>query len=276
MIGESESLITSSQRVIEYAEMDSEDHLTKPNDKAIWPSIHDIYFDNLCMRYQDNLDLALKGLTHHIKAGQKVGIIGRSGAGKSTIFHSLFRLTEMEPFSRILIGNQNIKEIGLHWLRKNISLIPQIPFLMSSSIRSNLDPFCEHTDQEIWSVLEKVNLSKYVQELDEMLDTEATLDNVFSAGQKKQLICLARAILRNKKILVLDEATANVDMETDKFIQQSIRENFKECTVLTIAHRLATIKDCDVILVIKDGYLQDYGEPKDIIHRLMWELEDYN
>ena len=267
MMGEVENLMVSSQRTIEYAKMKSEDELEKKDDPKNWPECSDIHFSNVYMRYREHLEPVLKGLHHHIKDGEKVGIIGRTGAGKSSIMQAIFRLVETDKGSKIIIGGQDTREIGLHTLRKSISFIPQTPFLMSSTIRENLDPFNLYPDEEIWQVLEEVQLKKYVESLKNGLLTEVADQNIFSVGQK-QLICLARAILRKNKILVLDEATANVDIETDSLIQKSIREKFKDCTVLTIAHRLATIQDSDVILVMADGKIKRHGHPSNVLPRI--------
>ena len=267
MIGEVETLMTSSQRTIEYAEMETEDELKKPGDREIWPESSDIVFKNVYMKYRPHLEPVLKNLNYHVKPGEKVGIIGRTGAGKSSIMQAIFRLVETEADSKIIIGGDDTKELGLHCLRLNISFIPQTPFLMSSSIRENLDPFEHHSDSQIWEVLQEVRLKEYIESLKDGLNTVITDQNVFSVGQK-QLICLARAILRKNQILVLDEATANVDIETDSLIQKSIREKFKHCTVLTIAHRLATISDSDTILVMHDGYLKEHGKPEHILSRV--------
>jgi len=267
MIGEVENLMTSTQRTIQYAVMKSEDELTKPDDPENYPEAADIFFSNVNMRYREHLEPVLKGMTYHVKHGEKVGIIGRTGAGKSSIMQAIFRLVEVDQNSKIIIGGYNTKEIGLHKLRNNISFIPQSPFLMSSTIRANLDPFEKYTDEEVWEVLEEVQLKGYIESLKDGIKTEVIDQNIFSVGQK-QLICLARAILRKNKILVLDEATANVDIETDSLIQKSIREKFKDCTVLTIAHRLATIRDSDTILVMDDGRLKKHGSPDEILPKV--------
>ncbi|CAI2362604.1 unnamed protein product [Moneuplotes crassus] len=261
--GEVENMLTSSQRMMEYANLESEDELTKPNDPVNFPETAEINFSNVHMRYQPHLPKVLKGLSYYVKEGQKIGIIGRTGSGKSSILQTIFRLVETEPGSQIIIGGEDIKDIGLHCLRNAISFIPQSPFLISSTIRANLDPFEVYSDEKVWRVLEEVQLKNYVQSLNDGLATEVTDQNIFSVGQK-QLICLARAILRNTKILVLDEATANVDIETDSLIQRAIREKFKDCTVLTIAHRIATISDSDQILVMNDGKVLKEGSPDEV------------
>ena len=260
-------MLTSAQRMMEYANMESEDDLEKPNDPENYPESADIYFNNVHMRYQPHLPKVLKGLSYHVKHGEKVGVIGRTGAGKSSVMQAVFRLVEIENESQIIIGGENTKDIGLHCLRNSISFIPQSPFLISSTVRANLDPFDVYDDDQLWEVLEEVQLRDYVEGLKEGLKTEITDQNIFSVGQK-QLICLARAILRKSKILVLDEATANVDIETDSLIQKSIREKFKDCTVLTIAHRIATISDSDTILVMEDGKLKKHGKPDAILSKL--------
>jgi len=265
--GEVENMLTSAQRMMEYANMNSEDELNKPNDPKDFPAASDVFFSNVHMRYQPHLPKVLKGLTYQVKQSQKVGIIGRTGAGKSSIVQTIFRLVETEPGSQIIIGGEDIKDIGLHCLRNAISFIPQSPFLISSTIRANLDPFEVYSDEQVWEVLEEVQLKDYISSLKDGLATEVTDQNIFSVGQK-QLICLARAILRNTKILVLDEATANVDIETDSLIQRSIREKFRDCTVLTIAHRIATISDSDQILVMEDGRVKKHGKPDEILPKL--------
>ena len=268
MTGELENLMTRSQRTVEYAEMETEDELNKDDDPEVFPQTPDIVFSNVFMRYREDLPHVLKGLDCKIKAGEKVGIIGRTGAGKSSIIQAIFRLVEMDHGSKIIISGHDIKDLGLHCLRLNISFIPQTPFLMASTIRDNLDPFEKYSDEDIWESLEEVQLKPYIESLENGIATQIADNNVvFSVGQK-QLICLSRAILRKNKILVLDEATANVDLETDRMIQETIRNRFKECTVLTIAHRIATIADSDKILLLKDGRIKEEGKPDEVLRKV--------
>ncbi|XP_031637356.1 probable multidrug resistance-associated protein lethal(2)03659 isoform X2 [Contarinia nasturtii] len=196
-------------------------------------------------------------------SGEKIGICGRTGAGKSSIIQAIFRLAHNEGV--IKIDNVDISSIPLHELRKNISIIPQESVLFSGTMRDNLDPFNEKSDDELWSALEEVDLRGAVSALPNGLDCKVH-DNAsnFSVGQRS-LVCLARAILRKNRILILDEATANVDGNTDKFLQKTIREKFTDCTVLTIAHRLHTVMDSDRVLVMDAGQAVEF----DHAHRLL-------
>lgn len=185
----------------------------------------------------------------------------RTGAGKSSIINALFRLSYID--GRILIDGIDTGEINLESLRSKISIIPQDPVLFSATIRYNLDPFDAYQDDEIWTALEEVELKSSINGLQFMV-TEGGSN--FSVGQR-QLICLARAILRKNKILLLDEATANIDQTTDALIQKTIREKFVDCTVLTIAHRLHTIMDSDKVLVMENGYAKEYDIPYKLLQQ---------
>ena len=191
----------------------------------------------------------------------KIGICGRTGAGKSSLTMALFRI--IEPVSgSIIVDGHDISKMGLHDLRSRLTIIPQDPILFTGSIRFNLDPTgVQHDDESLWTVLEQSSLKEHIESLHEGLEYEITEGGSnFSLGQK-QLICLARAILRKTKILVLDEATAAIDMETDEMIQKTIHLAFKDCTVITIAHRLNTIMDSDAIAVFSNGKLIEYDKP---------------
>ena len=196
----------------------------------------------------------------------KVGICGRTGAGKSSLTMALFRI--IEPVSgSIIIDGKDISRIGLHDLRSRLTIIPQDPILFTGSIRFNLDPTGLQSDQSLWTALEQSNLKNHIESLGKGLDYEiAEGGSNFSVGQK-QLICLARAILRKTKILVLDEATAAIDMETDDLIQNTIRLAFNDCTVITIAHRLNTIQDSDAIAVLSNGKLIEYDNPSILLNQ---------
>ncbi|XP_034041901.1 multidrug resistance-associated protein 4-like [Thalassophryne amazonica] len=257
---EIENMMTSVERVVEYAELEKEapwetsTHL--PQD---WPQTGSIIFDRVDFRYSASEPFVLKNVTAVFTSREKVGIVGRTGAGKSSLISALFRLAD--PEGRIMIDGFLTADVGLHTLRQKMSIIPQVPVLFTGTMRKNLDPFRQHTDEDLWNALQEVQLKAVVEELPSKLETMLTESGSnFSVGQR-QLVCLARAILRKNRILIIDEATANVDPRTDRLIQQTIRDKFQECTVLTIAHRLHTIIDCDRIMVLDAGRIQEYDEP---------------
>ncbi|CAM4809475.1 unnamed protein product [Rotaria magnacalcarata] len=254
--------MTSAERVIEYIDLEPEESSHVRNFQSIppqWP-IGGIVFDNLSFRYSSTSPWALHNLNISIQPNEKIGIVGRTGAGKSSIIQSLFRMAELD--GRILIDNIDTKNISLYDLRRHISIIPQDPVLFNDTLRINLDPFGEYSDIEIWNALDEVQLKS---ELIEGLQQQVTEGGSnFSVGQR-QLICLARALLRKNKILVIDEATANVDHRTDELIQLAIRKKFVSCTVLTIAHRLRTIIDSDKILVLSSGQVVEFAAPYELL-----------
>jgi len=280
-------LMASFARAYNYTQLPSEANALLPTDQEYinnkWPSKGEIVFNNVFMRYRQNTDHIIKGLDIKIAPGQKIGCVGRTGAGKSSIIQILFRMVEIDKTSSEELKNSSVKidgvdtmDLGLHLLRNGISIIPQAPVVFTGSIKRNLDPFGKHPDEELWSVLEEVNLKSYVEKLEHKLDTDMTnATSVFSVGQK-QLICLARAILRKNKIIVLDEATANVDFETDNFIQKKIIEKFKDCTIFTIAHRLSTVAHYDKVLVLDKGRKVEFDAPYKLLVKNVNDTEITN
>ncbi|XP_076648329.1 ATP-binding cassette sub-family C member 4 [Halictus rubicundus] len=262
------------ERVLEYTQIAPEPNLrdrgkfAKKTEKAValpadapakWPAEGTIQFKQIYMRYVEDDPPVLKGLNIVISAGEKVGIVGRTGAGKSSLIAALFRLAKIE--GAIEIDGINTGSICLEDLRRKISIIPQDPVLFSGTLRRNLDPFNEFSDDALWEVLEEVELKDAVVTAGTGLGSRVfDRGSNYSVGQR-QLVCLARAILRNNRILMLDEATANVDPHTDALIQHTIRQKFAKCTVLTIAHRLITIMDSDRVLVMDKGRMAEYDHP---------------
>eukprot|EP00924_Labyrinthula_sp_SR-Ha-C_P006198 snap_masked-scaffold_63-processed-gene-0.64-mRNA-1 protein AED:0.01 eAED:0.01 QI:0/-1/0/1/-1/1/1/0/1323 len=229
-----------------------------------WPSTGQIEIKSLEVRYRTDTPLVLKGLDVVIPGGSRVGVVGRSGEGKSSTFMALLRIIEAES-GHISIDEQDISALPLETLRKGIAVVPQSPFMFSGSIKSNLDPFEEHTPEELWRSLALVNLSDVIESLPDKLEAEVSeYGENFSQGQR-QLICMARTLLAKPKILLLDEATSSIDYETDSIIQKTIRENFVGTTILTIAHRVQTIIDNDFVLVISGGRNVEFGKPTNLL-----------
>ncbi|XP_023231347.1 multidrug resistance-associated protein 4-like isoform X3 [Centruroides sculpturatus] len=254
--------MNSVKRILNYSKLKSEASYESLPDKrppSDWPQKGKIDFDDVSLQYSKDKNIVLKNLSFRIHSGEKIGIVGRTGAGKSSIIASLFRMTE--PTGTITIDGIDTKDIGLRDLRSKISIIPQDPMLFTGPLRRNIDPFNEYSEEILWQVIEEVQLKEVISSLPGGLDTHLSEGGRnFSVGER-QLICLARTILRQNKILVMDEATSNIDKNTDSCIQKIIREKFKSCTVLTIAHRLHTIIDSDRVLVLDNGKLQEFDMP---------------
>lgn len=238
-----------------YISLDDIERYSDDKSSAEQPQLGTIEFKNVTLSYFEDEAPVLKDLNFKVNHGEKIGVVGRTGAGKSSIIAALFRLYNFD--GKIEIGGIDTKKIALTELRGKMSIIPQDPILFGASIRKNLDPIEEHKDDDLWRALEIVQLKSACPTLDfEVTEGGAN----FSVGQR-QLICLARAILRRNQILMLDEATANVDPETDSYIQDIISTEFKHCTVITIAHRLITITASDKVLVMDAGRVAEFGSP---------------
>ncbi|VVC94182.1 unnamed protein product [Leptidea sinapis] len=254
------SQMISVERLLQYTNLPQEEQ-AGASPPAEWPKRAKIVFKDLYLRYDKEAEPVLKNLNIVIESGWKVGVVGRTGAGKSSLISALFRLAPID--GHIYIDDLDSTEIALKQLRSKISIIPQEPVLFSASLRYNLDPFDKYSDADVWRALEQVELKSTVTSLSS--NVEAGGAN-FSVGQR-QLLCLARAALARNKLLVLDEATANVDPNTDALIQKSIRKHFAQCTVITVAHRLHTVADADRVVVMEAGQIVESGHPHDLLQK---------
>ncbi|KAL8872715.1 MAG: hypothetical protein Q9174_001702 [Haloplaca sp. 1 TL-2023] len=266
-LAEVENAMNATERLHYYGtQLDEEPPLHLSEVPQEWPQHGQIVFNEVQMRYREGLPLVLQGLTMSVAGGERVGIVGRTGAGKSSIMSTLFRLVELSGGS-ISIDGINIATVGLKDLRTRLAIIPQDPTLFRGTIRSNLDPFSEHTDLELWSALRQSDLIDANASLDDKSHGRIHLDAIvdeeglnFSLGQR-QLMALARALVRNAQIIVCDEATSSVDFETDQKIQKTIATGFKGKTLLCIAHRLKTIINYDRICVMDQGRIAELDTP---------------
>ncbi|TMW69140.1 hypothetical protein Poli38472_001296 [Pythium oligandrum] len=262
-----ESTMVSPERVIEYINIPTEGHRS---DKIVvassksgqeWPASGSIAFENVVFSYKTGGEPVLKGLSFNIKPNEKVGIVGRTGAGKSSLTNALFRINELGS-GRIVVDGQDISTINLQTLRSRMSIIPQVPVLFKGPLRAYMDPFNAYTDADIWQAFDKIGLKDMISALDGKLDHELSENGEnFSVGER-QMLCLARALLRQSRVVVMDEATASIDLATEQKLQSMIQREFVDATVLTIAHRLATVLDSDRILVLSDGRVVEFDTPK--------------
>lgn len=293
--------MNATERIIEYARMPIENQSERePQPEAdfqamestvpaAWPMEGRLEIEGLVVGYDADLPPVLRGLSFKITKNQRVGVVGRTGAGKSSLTLAIFRFLEAREGS-IRIDGIDISKIGLHDLRSRLAIIPQDPVLFSGTVRSNLDPFDDHTDANLYDAMVRVQLIRSSSSGSGTAATPALLDtnvNIFkslssrisegglnlSQGQR-QLLCLARAILCRPKIMILDEATSAVDMATDFLIQRSIREEFRDSTLIVIAHRLSTIADFDTILVLSDGKAVEFDTPRKLLEEkgMFWEM----
>lgn len=227
-----------------------------------WPSRGAVEFTNVSASYAVNSDLVLRNFSMSIQPGQKIGLCGRSGSGKSSLVSSLFRMLELSDDSSITVDGVDISTIPRQVVRERLNAIPQEPFFITGNARMNADPYGIHTDAAIIEAINKVHLWELVKQkggLDAELDAE-----FFSHGQR-QLFCLARAILRKSKLVILDEATSSVDRKSDELMQEVIRKEFNDCTIIAVAHRLDTIMDFDRIALLGGGGLVEFDTPQALL-----------
>lgn len=261
-----ENKMISVERILQYTNIPSEAPLVIENSRPEpnWPINGKIELQNLHVQYSPALPKVLKGITCTFQGQKKIGVVGRTGSGKSTLIQALFRVVEPSE-GRILIDGVDISGMGLQDLRSRLSIIPQDPTLFQGTVRTNLDPLQEHSDQEIWEVLNKCQLAEGVRQDQRRLDAPVAEDGEnWSVGQR-QLVCLARVLLQKRRILVLDEATASVDTATDNVIQKTIRDETSRCTVITVAHRIPTVIDNDLVLVLDEGKVLEYDSPAQLL-----------
>lgn len=263
MVSELESSMNAIERVTHYSATQSENWEGQTPDSA-WPPAGQVEFRQLTLRYRKELPPVLDRLSLSISAGEKIGVVGRTGAGKSTLIQTLFRIVE-PPAGAVFIDGTDITSLPLTTLRSSIAIIPQDPILFSGTFRENIDPFNQFSDTQVMHALRRAHLAPLIKGLPQGLATPVQEGGGnLSVGQRQQ-ICLARALLRNTRILLLDEATANVDNQTDALIQQTIQDEFTNCTILTIAHRLHTVMNSDRIVVMQSGRIVECAPPRDLI-----------
>ena len=258
---EVESQMTSVERVMRYTELPPEPGYSRQDKPpADWPSQGSLSIRDLSMVYFQGGPSVLRDFNLDVQPKEKIGIVGRTGAGKSSLVAALFRMPD--PQGQVFIDGVDLGTIDIQAVRRSMAVITQDPVLFAGSLKKNLDPFNRFPDQAIWTALDEVQLMKKVSKLDgQLYYCVGEGGSGFSVGER-QLLCLARALLQKCKILVLDEATANVDYKTDQLIQQVIRQKFTKCTVLTIAHRVNTIMDYDKVVVLDQGHVVEYGDPR--------------
>ena len=263
---EVENLMTSVERVMAYSNLESEPgYKLKALPPTPWPRDGHVTFDNVSLTYYKGGPQVLRNLKFDIKERSKIGVAGRTGAGKSSLVAALLRMPDAQ--GDIVIDGVKISDINLQESRRCISVLSQVPILFSGTLRRNLDPMNQHKDVHLWGALEEVQLKSWVENLNGQLEYELLERGAnFSVGER-QLICLARILLQNNKIVILDEPTAHVDPMTERTIWNTVNEKLKDCTVITIAHRLDTIKDCDMILVLRDGEVVDYDKFDSLVGR---------
>ena len=253
-----ENFMTSVERVMTYTKLDPEPgYKVGRRPPEHWPREGNITFQDVSLTYYPGGPQVLKKINLNIKGGEKIGVAGRTGAGKSSFVAALMCMPDTD--GQIMVDGVKIKKINLQQARKCISVLGQSPVLFSGSLRKNLDLVEKFQDVDLWRVLEDVQLKELVESLEGQLDHELLEHGANVSVGERQLICLARVLLQQNKIIVLDEPTAHVDPDTEQTIWNVVREKLKSSTVITIAHRLNTIRDCDKILVFKDGEVAEFG-----------------
>eukprot|EP01111_Echinosteliopsis_oligospora_P007904 TRINITY_DN2325_c0_g1_i1.p1 TRINITY_DN2325_c0_g1~~TRINITY_DN2325_c0_g1_i1.p1 ORF type:complete len:1459 (-),score=347.50 TRINITY_DN2325_c0_g1_i1:133-4509(-) len=265
---QTEISMNATERIMEYCNLPQEP-ADPPNPTPlpeVWPSVGNIEFTNVEVKYRPELPPVLRDINISIRPGEKIGIVGRTGAGKSTFASCLFRMVDLSA-GRIIIDGVDIHNLPIDQLRSHLTILPQTPMLFMGTVRENLDPFSKHSDEELWEVLSVVQMKDIVSGFPDKLESQVDEGGEnFSQGQR-QLICFARALLQGSKVLLLDEAMANIDFYTESIIQQAVQVHLKDCTVLTIAHRIASIMQSDRVMVMDKGRLVEFDNPQVLLER---------
>ena len=257
-----ENTMTNMERSLSYTKIISEKPQILKCDRGLnnWPSKGEIIFENLCAKYRHDTEIVLKNVSFSIKAGEHIGLVGRTGCGKSTLALCLFRL--IEPYSgKIYIDDVDITSIGLKKLRENLTIITQESTILDGTLRYNFDPKGEHTDKEIYKVLKKIGFDDFVKKQPLHLSHVISENGSNLSIGEKQLICITRAILRKSKVVILDEATASIDFRHEEIVQKAIDQLLKNSTLISIAHRIKTVLNSDKILVLENGEVKEYDKP---------------
>ena len=260
-VGEAENYMTSVERGLSYAQLDAEQGYNVTNQAPQgWPAKGSVAFKDVSLAYYPGGPTVLKGVSFSVLPGEKIGIVGRTGAGKSSLISCLLRLP-LNTEGKITIDGIPVEQLNIQAARSAIAVIPQHPFLFNDTLRRSLDPSVKFTDQELWDMLDKVQLKSRVESRPGQLYCHVTEHGAnFSVGER-QLICFARALLFGRKIILMDEATSSVDSKTDELIREIISQEMSGCTVLTIAHRLSTVMDYDRVMVLNGGKLVEMDSP---------------
>jgi ABC-type multidrug transport system fused ATPase/permease subunit len=262
-----ENTMTKMERSLSYTKIISErpQQLTSDLSLRDWPSKGEIRFENFNVKYRNDTEMVLKDINFHLKSGEHLGVVGRTGSGKSTISLCLFRI--LEAYSgKIYIDGVDISKVGLQKLRESITIIPQDSTLMDGTLRYNIDPINAYSDKEIIHVMQKIGFDYILKQNKDGLDQKISENGSNLSIGEKQLICITRAILRKSKIIVLDEATASIDYKTEEIIQKALNELLSNSTMISIAHRIKTVMNADKILVLENGEIIEFDTPENLLN----------